>query len=407
MTKSLSSITRYSLFSLLVFTPLARGSVQGWAITVIHMVTLIALAAFFLEKSQTGNWKWIKTPLDKPIICILLLCLLSSVFSLNRYSSFWSMVLLINYVVIFYLIINTVRTRSQFRQLVYLIIGVAAFLSIFGLIKQSGANPFPWWDYPEITQNVNRLSATFGNANHLAGYMEMAIPLLLGLYLMDIKGIKLFMMICLSFLLLTTLILSLSRGGWFGALFGLFFMVFALLMNSHIEKKKKVILTSICGFLAVIFIVLASTPVVERMLTFEKMDKLEGREKIYGGIVEMIQDHPILGAGPGTFATIYTQYQPPGFERRYFYGHNDYLQLISEIGLPLIAILVWMIIALYKKGLNKLKNPSRLVRGITLGAMSGITAILFHSTVDFNLHMPANAILFTVLAALVATPIPE
>jgi O-antigen ligase len=159
--------------------------------------------------------------------------------------------------------------------------------------------------------------------------------------------------------------------------------------------------------LAVIFIVLASAPVVERILTFEKMDKLEGREKIYGGIVEMIQDHPILGAGPGTFATIYTQYQPPGFGRRYFYGHNDYLQLISETGLPLIAIMVWMIIALYKKGLNKLKNPSRLVRGITLGAMSGITAILFHSTVDFNLHIPANAILFTVLAAFVAAPIPE
>ncbi len=229
MTKALSSITRYSLFSLLIFTPLARGSVQGWAITVIHMVTLIALAAFFLEKSQTGSWKWIKTPLDKPIICILLLSFLSSVFSLHRYSSFWSMVLLINYVVIYYLIINTVRTRSQFRQLVYLIIGVAAFLSIFGLIKQSGTNPFPWWDYPDIPQNVSRLSATFGNANHLAGYMEMAIPLLLGFFLIDIKGIKLFMMICLSFLLLTTLILSLSRGGWIG-----------LELPHHLETELKV-----------------------------------------------------------------------------------------------------------------------------------------------------------------------
>lgn len=31
----------------------------------------------------------------------------------------------------------------------------------------------------------------------------------------------------------------------------------------------------------------------------------------------------------------------------------------------------------------------------------GITAIIIHSIVDFNLHIPANAILFTVLAALV------
>ena len=66
-----------------------------------------------------------------------------------------------------------------------------------------------------------------------------------------------------------------------------------------------------------------------------------------------------------------------------------------------------MIIALYRKGFGKLKNPSRLVRGITLGAMSGITGILVHSFSDFNLHIPANALLFTVLAAFVAAPLPK
>ena len=66
-----------------------------------------------------------------------------------------------------------------------------------------------------------------------------------------------------------------------------------------------------------------------------------------------------------------------------------------------------MIIALYRKGFRKLKNPSRLVRGITLGAMSGITAILVHSISDFNLHIPANALLFTILAAIVVAPLPK
>ncbi len=51
-----------------------------------------------------------------------------------------------------------------------------------------------------------------------------------------------------------------------------------------------------------------------------------------------------------------------------------------------------------------MKSRSRLVRGITIGAMSGITAMLFHSIVDFNLHVPANAMLFTVLAAMTAAP---
>jgi hypothetical protein len=68
--------------------------------------------------------------------------------------------------------------------------------------------------------------------------------------------------------------------------------------------------------------------------------------------------------------------------------------------------MVWMIIALYKIGFMKLKNPSRLVRGTTLGALSGIAAILVHSISDFNLHIPSNAILFTILGALVAAPVP-
>jgi hypothetical protein len=36
--------------------------------------------------------------------------------------------------------------------------------------------------------------------------------------------------------------------------------------------------------------------------------------------------------------------------------------------------------------------------------MAGIFAILCHSFIDFNLHIPANALFFTVLCALVAAP---
>ena len=81
---------------------------------------------------------------------------------------------------------------------------------------------------------------------------------------------------------------------------------------------------------------------------------------VWGGIINMIQDHPMFGTGLGTFATIFTQYQPPGTAARYFKAHNDYLQFISEIGITLIPIMIWMMVAFYRKGFKKLKNPSRL-----------------------------------------------
>ena len=408
MAKSLPIITRYTLYALLIFTPLARGSVQDWAVTTIHLITLIALTAFLIEKTLTGEWQWIKTPLDKPIIILLILLILSTIFSLHRPTSFWSMVLLLNYLTIFYLTIHTVQTRSQTKQLVYLIIGIALFLAVFGLFKKFGVNPFPWWDYTDINYPPDWLSATFGNHNHLAGYLAMAIPLILGLFLTGFKGGRLFIMIYLTFLLITALILSLSRGGWASFLVSLAFMCFALITSKYF-KRKRFLIALIVGFLSVAFIVLASTPVVERVRTMFQKDEeasFNSRLVAWGGVVQMIKDHPLIGAGPGTFALIFTQYQPPGLRMRFIMAHNDYLHLFSEAGLLLIPIIIWMIIALYKKGFQKLKNPSRLVRGVTLGAMAGITAILFHSIADFNLHIPANALLFTVLAALVAAPMP-
>jgi O-antigen ligase len=89
------------------------------------------------------------------------------------------------------------------------------------------------------------------------------------------------------------------------------------------------------------------------------------------------------------------------------YAHNDYLHLTAELGLLLVPLLIFAIFAFYRKALTKLDNPSRLLRGITLGAVSGITAILFHSLLDFNLHIPANALLFTFLAAIVVAPRPS
>jgi len=372
------------------------------------MVTLIALTVFLIEKTLNQNWQWIKTPLDKPIIILIILSILSSIFSLHRNTSFWSMILLFNYLTIFYLVVHTIRTRSQLKQLIYLIIGVALFISVFGLFKRFGVNPFPWWNYTDIPQNVHRLSSTYGNPDHLAGYMEMAIPLLLGLFLLGYRPGIIILLIYFCCLLLTALILSLSRGGWIGSFISMAFMAAALLADRHFQKKK-LLLALIGGFFAVALIVLSSTPVVERIRTLEQKDQtpnLRSRLLRWKGTFVMIKDHPLLGTGPGTFANIFTQYQPPGIASRSMYAHNDYLHLTSEAGLLLVPVIIWMIVALFRKGFHKLKNPSRLVRGITLGALSGITAILVHSIADFNLHIPANAILFTILAAIVVSPIP-
>ena len=405
----MTGIVRYLIYLLLIFTPLARGSVQLWAISAVNMITFTALTVYLIQRAVTQDWKWIRTPLDLPILVLLILCLLSSVFSLHRQSSLQALVLLLNYTIIFYLVTDITKSRSGLRSLVYIIISIALFLSVFGLFKRFGVNPFPWWDYSDLKYSPEFLSATYGNHNHLAGYLEMTIPLLLGLFITGFRGEKIFLLIYFTFLLALALILSLSRGGWLASILSLSFMATVLFRNRYFKKKG--FLGMVVGSLFVLcVIILASTPVVERIQTFagrEEEASFASRLPVWGGTIKMIGDHPVLGTGPGTFKTVFTQYQPPGIARQFQMAHNDYLHFISETGLLLIPIIVWLTFVLYKRGFEKMKNPSRLVRGTTLGAMTGITAILIHSFADFNLHIPANAILFTVLAAIVAAPSPS
>ena len=186
-------------------------------------------------------------------------------------------------------------------------------------------------------------------------------------------------------------------------------MASALLVSPFFEKKK-LLLSCIGGSLLIALIVLPNRSVVEEILTVsEKAEdvSLSSRVSVWRSTVAMTLDRPFFGTGPGTYTIVFTQYQPPGMIGRYTIAHSDYLHFIAETGMALMAIVIWMIVVFFRKGFSKLKNPSRFVRGTTLGAMSGLTAMLVHSIFDFNLHIPANALLFTVLAAIVVSPIPK
>lgn len=398
--RAANRIIEICLIVLLVFTPLARGTVQVWAVSVAHFISLVMLTAYLLRIIFDAQLRWVRTPLDLPLIAFFFLAVVSSFSSIERYASLLALIKLANYIIVYFIIVNTIRERHQVRRVAYTIIGVGCFLALFGMIKYLGEVCPPWWDYDV---KYKGMVATFGCKNHLAGYMEMAIPLSIGLMIAVRKGWAKALCGSALFLLCVALTLSLSRGGWMSGLFALGFMLVLYLVKTK-KKYRSLTVTAVAVTTVVVLTVLASTPVIEKLETLthgRDVPNWQSRTAVWAGTLDLIRDYPLLGTGPGTFPVAFTPYRPAGVNARFLHTHNDYLHFISETGILTAGIILWLIVATFWSGIRKIMaTNSRLTLGITLGSLTGIVAMTVHSVADFNLHIMANAILLTVLAGL-------
>ena len=120
--------------------------------------------------------------------------------------------------------------------------------------------------------------------------------------------------------------------------------------------------------------------------------------------LRMWRDHPVLGVGLGDFETAYPRYQSFPTNLWIDHAHNDYAEAVAETGL-VGALLILSALALFLRLVFRdwgrpLRSQANWVR---LGAAIGCCGMLVHSFLDFNLHIPANAAWFAVLAGIATT----
>lgn len=343
--------------------------------------------------------------MTKPIIAILILCAVSFTFSNHKPVAFEGLLMLLTYIAAYFITQSCIKTRKQKRILVYTIITTAVLLSVIGILKRFGLTPFPFWIYPDIgNPSPDSISGAYVNRNHLAGFLERAIPLLIILFITRQRNLETKLgLVFLTLFLLTTQAFTLSRGGWISTITAILFLAVVLLAQKNFVDKKIILTIGACIVIISLFI-LASLPVVERITALTQQDptdNITGRMRCWKGVVLQIKDNLFLGTGPNTFTVAYPAYQIPGPAVLRRYAHNDYLHFISETGILFIPILIFTLFCFFRTGFQNLKSQSRQKKGIALGAMAAVFAILIHSFSDFNLNIPANAFAFTVIAALV------
>jgi O-antigen ligase len=126
----------------------------------------------------------------------------------------------------------------------------------------------------------------------------------------------------------------------------------------------------------------------------------EDRDEIAGDALRMWKDYPVFGSGLGSFHVVFPRYSQQDLGALYTHAHNDYLEFASETGVVGSALLGALVFLSFLAALRaQIVRRDRLMRGISFGAIMAVSALGLHSTVDFNLQIPANALTFMLLLA--------
>jgi tetratricopeptide (TPR) repeat protein len=114
---------------------------------------------------------------------------------------------------------------------------------------------------------------------------------------------------------------------------------------------------------------------------------------------------PILGTGLGAYADAFPAFKSAHGEVRTTHAEDDALELLAETGLAGLAIAGWLAVVAVRGLTERLRHgrdPFR--KSIAVGAAGAVAALALHSLADFNLRLPANALVFASLLGLAAAP---
>jgi hypothetical protein len=137
------------------------------------------------------------------------------------------------------------------------------------------------------------------------------------------------------------------------------------------------------------------------------------RLALWGAAVRMWADHPWFGVGPAHFDYRFREYRPELVQGRPDRVHNDYLNLFADwgaVGGVIVfsgaGILIFWLRRTWPQ-VRREENDFGSGQGnrfaFFLGATCGLVALAVHSLMDFNLHIPANALVGVTLLALLTS----
>ena len=388
------------LCTLLIFAVLAFGAVEEWSTFAFEAGAAILFLVWAGKQVVSSQVKLSKNPLYLPALLFFLLLLAQVGLRTSAYGYItkYEVLQYVSYGIVLLMAAECVREEDARQKFAMVLIVFGVLYAFFALAQELTSNGKFFWVYtPRFNGSIY---GSYVNHDHYAGLMEMLVPFPLVASMGHLlRGGKRALVAFSAVLMASTIVLSGSRGGMLSLVLEI--VVFAALTLVQRRNPRVALgVAAVCVLVLVFLVFLGKVQVLGRLGNLGP----DMRLKITKDCLRMFSHRPVLGWGLGTFPTVYPGYR--SFYTNLFVNeaHNDYAQLLVETGLLGFGLMLWFLIRLFQYGLPTSRRWEFKWDGaVSLAALLGCTALLFHSFVDFNLQIPANAALFYVLCGLAAS----
>ncbi len=404
------------VLGILVFGPLAMGAVDTLEFLVIQGLTVAVMLVWALRLWISPKPRLLWPPLGWMVLAFAALAVGRWLTADIEYVARLEMIRVLMYAFLFFAIVNNLYRQESVQIISFTLIFLAMGISCFA-VYQFLTHSNRVWDY--VSPYPGRASGTYISPNNFAGFLEMLLPLAAACVLVGrMKPVVRILLGYSALAMLAGMAVTFSRGGWVAVAVALLVLLGTLMFHRN-HRLPALLLLVVLAVGGTVFVTsylsktLSYIRRVETSLQDRPENILDLRRGMWTAAEQMWRDHFWWGVGPAHYDYCFREYRPENIQASPDRTHNDYLNLLADWGAA-GEIIVLAGVVTFGAGLRKMwkyVRPSEndFGRGMSnrfaffLGASAGLFALAVHSAVDFNLHIPANAILGVTLLALLSS----
>ncbi len=396
---------------LLVFGPLALGGTHAEFFAVMAGLGAAALLLWLVRIWVKADLTLLWPPLAWAVVAFLLYATLRGQEALAGYQAQGELLQIALYGTVFFVTLNNLNRQHSANWVAGALITVATFAAMYALyqfLTKSGHV----WHFTRPASYAGRGSGTYICPNHLAGLLEIALPLALAYLLAGrLSHLARILTGYAVLVMIAGLVSTESRGGWAAAALAL--LVLLVVMLSQRGQRLPALLVLVVLSVAAVWIIteVRTTSLrVQKALSPDQLD--DPRFNIWPAAVSIWRANFWWGAGPGQFDQLFRLHRDGRIQIRAGHAHNDYLETLADYG-TVGATLVTTAFGLLFFGVfrawkhvqregDDFRSRQSNRMAFVLGGSVALLSLLLHAVVDFNFHIPANATAAVVLMALLS-----